>query len=289
MGTSPADLDTLINLPYGRDEKVIQTLDDNTNAAGTPESFTDNNDHRISRVNSNNKRGPLTFTREPIVPLEEANKPVLSGLSMVLSESSSGDSLTIYLPNRDTLNMAVNSSLKIVDIIKKILSIHAKENILPPLDYQRPHIYRLRMHDADGEPDEDFKPFDSNLYLRDYGVQLNEYCLWTDVQQRPEDSLKSGDNSYRRSLSIGRQSDVTQQQDGSVTVELAGHSAAFKLSCLSEGARVGDLLPLLASLERLNMYTDKYVFTVNERDQSRLMVAALYLCCLYRHLCIEQL
>ena len=40
--------------------------------------------------------------------------------------------------------------------IQEILRTHQSESLQPPLYYGHPECYELRLHDADGYPDEDF-------------------------------------------------------------------------------------------------------------------------------------
>lgn len=143
-----------MNAPVGREELVIQT-EEPPIAVTTEEEDSFDEDRLSSRLSQ--RRGPITFNRSPIIPLELQKRPLLSGLSMALSAPGSlpaggpTDRLTIYLPNLDSLTVDVSPALKIADIIQKILLVHRKENMEPPLHYAQPERYQLRIHDMDGE------------------------------------------------------------------------------------------------------------------------------------------
>lgn len=210
----------------------------------------------------------LSFTRVSVPPL--ANKPLVSGLSMLLSESSGSTSghhgngalqvLTIYLPEGDTLDIAVTPALKIAEIIKKILAVHEKEDLQPPLLYNNPKCYQLRIHDMDGEPDEDFPPLESNKSLNDYGVQLNEYCLVQieGASGPPEPQSRGHDNGSLRRSSI-LPADPSTTLGISLSIEIVGYSNMLKLNHILETAQFIDLIPLISVHIRLRCIQPVYL------------------------------
>jgi hypothetical protein len=239
MSTSPV-VDTFVGLPLGKDENALQIDEDEIGGSlYDDELVLEDEDCRNSVKKS--KSGPLTFNKSVIPEIEKSNT-VLSGLSMVLSEASSMNdvnmqSITIYLPTGDSL---------------EILLVHCKENILPPLQYKCPLNYILRIHDIDGEPDDDFPALDSDKYLSSYGIQMNEYCL-CQVAGFIKDELNhstSNDNSYtRRSISLDRSDAV--RVGISVNVDVVGTKEPLIFSRLHESTMLRELLPVIANRCRL--------------------------------------
>lgn len=67
--------------------------------------------------------------------------------------------------------------------ILEILRSHQAENLQPPLYYGHPECYELRLHDADGYPDEDFPGKLLRLWTVDQVTVPNtglSWQLWTD-------------------------------------------------------------------------------------------------------------
>lgn len=213
------------------------------------------------------KKGALSFSRVPILPVE-LNQSNSSGLSIALSNmsqsnasisSTSGDALTIYLPNGDFISLIVKASLKVLDIIKKIMSVYRDSKLSPPLYYDNPTLYQLHIHDTDGEPDEDFPPLDASLplshYLLFYGDECKEYVLCrSSMSELVEPPKPLTEPVLARTIS----SDRHDEAGLSVTVELAGGSGGgspFRWKKVSDGAKVKDMLPQIAKQSRLRYYT----------------------------------
>ena len=100
-------------------------------------------------------------------------------------------------------------------------------------------------------------------------MSLSEYCL-CQVEGRVE-SVRAPEGLIRRSFSVER--DRPEPSGVAITVELAG-GGVFKLNPVDENAVLGDVVPLIAKHLRLNVYTEHFVLTVSEEDQSRLMLSS---------------
>jgi hypothetical protein len=152
--------------------------------------------------------------------------------------------VTIYLPNGDTLDIAVNPSMKVIDIIKKVLAVHRSENILPPLS-PHPDVYQLRIHDMDGEPDEDFPPLDPSRHLDSYGVQLSEYCL-----------CQTGGHVHESTEALSTDESKAEPASVEIRIKFDDHDGVFKVK-VKETALLHDLLPLSRTIIRLSLHTEQ--------------------------------
>jgi hypothetical protein len=83
--------------------------------------------------------------------------------------------LTIYLPDCTPINIMVNDSDTFDAIIKKTIVEHKATKRTPPLPKDQSEFYELRMHEGDGEPDEDFPPLERNKTLKQFNEK--EFCL----------------------------------------------------------------------------------------------------------------
>jgi len=160
---------------------------------------------------------PLTFENR-CVDIDESVNEKVSLLTILLEQSklNSGDdrgnnmnyddedqlSLTIYLPNGDSIIVFVPETSIVQDVIRQTLQSHQKKKLMPALEYTRPYLYELRIHEGmlcytmlchsrclspstislllhdasgDGEPDRDFPALELKKYLSDFN--LDEYCL----------------------------------------------------------------------------------------------------------------
>lgn len=68
--------------------------------------------------------------------------------------------LTIFVPNRDEMNIELYEVSTVDESIQTILRTHRAESRQPELYYGHPECYELRLHDQDGYPDEDFPALD---------------------------------------------------------------------------------------------------------------------------------
>jgi len=57
-------------------------------------------------------------------------------------------SLTIYLPNGDSITVFVPETSIVQDVIRKTLQSHQKKKLMPALEYTKPSMYELRIHEG---------------------------------------------------------------------------------------------------------------------------------------------
>jgi len=154
---------------------------------------------------THNAKFTLTaFVFQPL-PVEKINpeKPVVSALSRMIEESevpdeesadqreNGGLALTIYLPDCNSLTVHVKESCNFRDVILRTLLTHEKQGIQPPLLYNDPGAYELRIHEGDGEPDRDFPALGNEKLLSDFN--LDEYCICAvEGRRRASTNLDSG-------------------------------------------------------------------------------------------------
>jgi len=84
----------------------------------------------------------------------------VSALSRMIEESeipdeettdqkeNGGLALTIYLPDCNSLTVHVKETSNFRDVIQRTLVTHEKQGILPPLVYNDPGAYELRIHEG---------------------------------------------------------------------------------------------------------------------------------------------
>jgi len=99
--------------------------------------------------------------------------------------------VTVYLPNRSSMDIRVRKNASVESVIRKTLDDHKEKRILPALNYRHLEEYELRMHEGDGEPDLDFR-LDRRKPFRDYG-SVDELCLVE--TERSDDDSNSGDKT----------------------------------------------------------------------------------------------
>ena len=79
--------------------------------------------------------------------------PMGSALTQLLKEESNSRGstmkLTVYLPNYNPMEIRVNDAANIQKVIEHILSCHKEQGLRPPLKYDNPKLYELRMHDGE--------------------------------------------------------------------------------------------------------------------------------------------
>ncbi len=112
--------------------------------------------------------------------------------------------------------IAINYTNQVGQIIRNILKAHRKEGLQPALNYSKPEIYELRLHEGksygvlesviwlgDGLPDEDFA-LEPDKQLAEYGKET-EYCLCdiSDDDFVQAKLISTGDDES------GRESDVS--------------------------------------------------------------------------------
>lgn len=83
--------------------------------------------------------------------------------------------LTVYLPDYSNLNVFASEKMTISDLRNLILEEHLEQGLMPPLNYNNPNMYELRMTDGDGEPDRDFPALGLTQRLGELGI--DEVCI----------------------------------------------------------------------------------------------------------------
>lgn len=230
----------------------------------------------------------LVYKKEEIKP---RTKPPASLLSQEVirpdlhpSSDKAKIDITIYLPNRDSVEI-VSFDCTIVDVvIKQALAHHETEKITPPLLYQQPHVYDLKIHDYDGFPS-DFK-LERTKTIKEYlsyekilrkdrsgydQVAIYEFCIVESelAKKRPKNVIGTGVNPVDISSvkAIGGESLYT------VNVSIPEQpKIGSTLLAIDSTTTLTELLAMLAKKHRLKMHTDSYVFRLkNLEDQKRLM------------------
>jgi hypothetical protein len=92
----------------------------------------------------------------------DENRNTVSILSRQMEESlaqeeisgdndyNSGLPLTIYLPDTSSIMVNVKETSNFQEVVLQILKAHEKQGVQPPLDYNDPGMYELRIHEGTG-------------------------------------------------------------------------------------------------------------------------------------------
>lgn len=56
--------------------------------------------------------------------------------------------LTVYLPNLSSMLIKAKKSNNFQELLNQILKTHKEQNLKPPLRYDKPKMYELRIHDG---------------------------------------------------------------------------------------------------------------------------------------------
>ena len=128
-------------------------------------------------VKPNRYRRVLVFKKEEIKPpnLQSQLTQILKKSQFSSIDRSKMKEITVYLPNRDSINITISNNITVEKAIKLILKTHEDEKVTPTLIYSHPEYYDLRLHEEDGFPDMDLL-LDRSKALIAYGNE-DEYCL----------------------------------------------------------------------------------------------------------------
>jgi hypothetical protein len=213
--------------------------------------------------------------------------------------SAAGDVLkvTIYLPSKQAVRLRIPAAATVADLISEILR-HARTNgISPPLTGDA-RCYEVRLHDEDGEPDEEIPALDKTRKIVNFGQGgVHEYCLrgipaaLAAFEPRPRAAEpphppvltgpgKPGDHSPSGMYSSPYRSGIGATMIP--PVELSPHLPTLRvvvpghptptvcMAPIREGARIQDIIEYVARRHRLPVFHDKYVVKVSPVDQLRL-------------------
>lgn len=215
--------------------------------------------------------------------------------------------LVIYLPHNDTpITIKMDETATVSVVIQSALREHRQRGILPPLEYSRPALYELRMHEGEGEPDMDFaafKPDDvvSSLFVTS---QSNEFCLCSlndcngsdddsDLIEKPTRRASarappplyrgdatgtsvSDDHGERRLSERSRSTTSLLQSSKSENVVFVFVAVAGLVPInFTDTTTLRDILPIIADKHKLRLYTDEYIFAISTEQQKKLKVFSL--------------
>ena len=235
-----------------------------TTATDTTISGDKNSSGGIRKNHSAKPTAPFfAAVRTPIKPIAA---PSASGLSRLFAGNAAGmDSsmlrLLIYLPNRSPVKVQLPEDGTVDDAIKLVMRTHRESGDEPILKGSAAS-YELRLHDEDGEPEDDFPALDRSREVKHFGDDgVHEYCLCVIEGKEPksEDEVCSPEEAKEnptdgRLLRINMPNGLHTTQD---------KRAARTLR---------DLIPVLARKYRLPLYHETVQFEVSQEDQARLQM-----------------
>ncbi|CCI39967.1 unnamed protein product [Albugo candida] len=183
--------------------------------------------------------------------------------------------LIIYLPTRCEINLDLRDTSTVEESIQEILRIHEIEARKPPLYYGHSECYELRLHDADGLPDEDFP--DRSRKIKNFGdAGGHEYCLCERPDACPPVTESSGDFSksaitYTKQDSGASSGCATPSVPEKTFLKIfLPKSDDYTVVAVDADTIGQDLLPTLNKKHRLQLFQDQYVLKISEADRERL-------------------
>ena len=187
--------------------------------------------------------------------------------------------LCVYLaPDTTPLSFTIAEDATVDLAITTVL----KEYVLAADDYpgvkvhgHAPQCYELRLHEGDGEPDEDFPALDRNQNIKNFGDGGDyEYCLCqipnVPVPTVSISNMNAGENGPSRVRMMSRASGLSSKAH--VKVHL--HPGAYKIIHVPDEGTVRVLCAKVVSQYLNNMKTslatETFEFHVNDVDKKRL-------------------
>lgn len=154
------------------------------------------------------------------------------------------------------MKVYINDTSTFGDLITLVLQSHKDSNKKPPLMYDCPDFYELRMHEGDGDPDYDFAALDRKKKIRNHNE--NEYCLCEvkNVKYLQASALTQSNISARSSIGLVGDSTVTVHYNNSEMVFSYGEDTTLR-----------DLLPMMEEKHRLRLFTEEYSFYIYNREE----------------------
>ncbi|ETV95354.1 hypothetical protein H310_11243 [Aphanomyces invadans] len=186
--------------------------------------------------------------------------------------------LQIYLPNRAEMQVELYEISTVEEAIQTILMTHLQEGKRPQLYYGHPECYDLRLHEANGYPDEDFPALDRSRKIKNFGDNGNhEFCLCerSEACPPPDGSPpSSADPSIihrggpQHSIPPGDSRRIATSGDKNI-LKIIMPNENHSVIPIKDGTTGKDLLPMLKKKHRLPML-DEYILKVSEADKLRL-------------------
>ena len=217
---------------------------------------------------------PADFKREPLHSARSGEGSA-GGLGEALrakaAESGRAGKLTlrIYLPDKSTVQLAVPEECSVGETLTEVVrECRDKDRGLQGDST----CYELRLHDGDGEPDDDFPALDRTRKIRNYGRQaVNEYVLCPIPSKLQAFlSAKGGEGGagpkLRVHISVGGQPAAGSGPPGAVP-DPAGFMAEV---LLKQGMTVRKVLELCAKEYRFSLFHDDFQLVISAADQQRL-------------------
>ena len=218
-------------------------------------------------VKPNRYRRVLVFKKEEIKPpnLQSQLTQILKKTQFSSIDRSKMKEITVYLPNRDSINITISNNITVEKAIKLILKTHEDEKVTPTLIYSHPEYYDLRLHEEDGFPDMDLL-LDRSKALIAYGNE-DEYCLTENETSKKSKSIHTKITPVDISSAKGI---ATFSNATTIKVFIPDVQDSTLLTINSE-TTPNDLLLLLAKKHRLRLHSDSFIFILNSQDdQERL-------------------
>ncbi|KAH9094055.1 hypothetical protein Ae201684P_016671 [Aphanomyces euteiches] len=180
----------------------------------------------------------------------------------------------IYLPNRDEMPVDLYEVSTVEESIHAILAAHQNEGREPKLYYGHPECYELRLHDADGYPDEDFPALDRSRKIKNFGG--HEFCLCERPEACPPQegataSFTAPVVDTNRSFHLGQSEYNTRPRvpQTSNFLKIIMPNENYSVIPIKDDTTGKDLLPQLTRKHRLPML-DEYILKVSEAEKVRL-------------------
>jgi len=205
----------------------------------------------------------FSVKRAPIKPI---SPPLASGLSRLFAgRAAEMDSsmlrLLVYLPDRSPVKVRLPEAGIVDDAIKLVLRTH-RESGNEPILKGSALSYELRLHDEDGEPEDDFPALDRSREVKHFGDDgVHEYCLCVIEGKEPKSEDEADPSEQPKE-------NITDERLLRINMPNGLHTTQDKRAART----LRDLIPVLARKYRLPLYHETVQFEVSQEDQARLQM-----------------
>eukprot|EP01138_Halocafeteria_seosinensis_P006159 gb/GECG01006298.1/.p1 GENE.gb/GECG01006298.1/~~gb/GECG01006298.1/.p1 ORF type:complete len:548 (+),score=70.65 gb/GECG01006298.1/:1-1644(+) len=239
------------------------------------------------------------FSRQPVAAknsvssTKEGRHDSVSGnqseISLMMSQRRTIDAnrlgLRIYLPSKKTIEFSVPFSSTVEETITEVMRLSKVRGIeyLPGSS----ECYELRLHDDDGEIDEDFPPLERDRKIHSFGRgRVNEYvlCSLPDALSKMKENIRKIADGPGMAVLESRFGPIKQEfakQDIPPTLRVIfnlGKNVPVSQSdvpLVHDAMTVRDVLEYLNAQHRLNLFQTGEILQlqVGQIDQERLKLA----------------
>ncbi len=226
-------------------------------------------------------RGDSTHGAARAEPAAAPPPPVVvpSGISLLFGAGDQGGTaggvpmlkILAYLPDRSPLKFKLKESGTIEDTIVEILRLHRESGNDPPLRGGA-DCYELRLHDEDGEPDEDFPALERTRQVQKFSDEdVYEFCICVVEGKDPDASVAAPAAAAAEKTDAAAKA-IAEAQARIIRINMPNGLYTKVNKTAKEDQRLRDIIPMLAIKHRLPLFRLTVQFEVSEEDRARLQL-----------------